>query len=492
MESEETHGPSTRRALEEVPSGLSEEAERAIEVLAIVDEYENRVDALRELLDATLQHARELDSVENRLKHISVILALIPRDKRREVLDAMRIPDSPTWARDTILVLVDRFLHEEWGPRLVAAVRRSFTQPPRSPILLNSLLTNAVSAFELHLAELTRVYYECIPQALDAASKEKEFSLPELKALGSIEDAVDVAVSRRIDGLLFGSFAGWRKFYRDGIKIDFETLSIDWAAVQEVFQRRHTIVHNGARATKRYMTETGAPVELGQPLDCTPDYVEACFDELFALGALAAVELFRKVGGEDRAACDELHGIEYRMMLAGKWRLVSRVSSHGLTIPADSATSEVFKVNLWLARKRLEDLDTIRPEVEAWDVSASSDRFKLAKAALLGEADEAFALIPGLLASGDISGIDLFEWPLLNDLRADERFKDLQDTIRSSVEREFAGAAMTPGSGVYHRRSCTRAGPRAFSVPEEQAVAAGARPARCCHAMRAEGATDLT
>lgn len=492
MESEEPASPSTQQPLDEPASDLSEEAERATEVLAIIDDYQNQVEALRELLDTTLQHAKELDSIEHRFRHIGVIMALIPRDKQLEVRDALKVPDSPTWARDTILVLIERFLHEEWGPRLVAAVRRSFTQPPRSPILLNSLLTNAVSTFEHHLAELTRVYYECVPQALDAGSREKEFSLPDLKALGSIDDAVDVAVSRRIDELLFGSFAGWRKFYKDRIKIDFEVLSIDWPAVQEVFQRRHTIVHNGARATKRYIAETGASVQLGQPLNCTHDYVMSCFDELFALGALAALELYRKIGGEDRTACIELHDLEYWMLLAGKWRVVSRLSSHGLTIPTEAGTSEVFRVNLWLARKRLEGLDAIRTEVELWDVSASSDRFKLAKAALLNDSDKAFALIPGLLASGDISGIDLFEWPLLSDLRADVRFMDLQDTIRSSVEREFAGAAMAPGSSVYHRQTCGRAGSRARPIPEEQAIATGARPARCCHGGGAEGAPALT
>jgi hypothetical protein len=95
-----------------------------------------------------------------------------------------------------------------------------------------------------------------------------------LKKLGSIEDAVESAIASRVDGLLHGSIARWRKFYKDRLNLDFTDLAIDWATAEEVFERRHAIIHNGGRATKKYLNvtkQTGIVVD--EPLISDAEYV---------------------------------------------------------------------------------------------------------------------------------------------------------------------------------------------------------------------------
>jgi len=91
----------------------------------------------------------------------------------------------------------------------------------------------------------------------------------------------------------------------------------------------------------------------------------------------------------------------------------------------DQNTKWVFQVNEWLSCKRLDRIDSIREEVEAWDTSALGPTFQIAKAALLDDLDIAFEEARKALALEAIGEVQLLEWPLLEEMRADERFEAL-------------------------------------------------------------------
>jgi hypothetical protein len=64
-------------------------------------------------------------------------------------------------------------------------------------------------------------------------------------------------------------------------------------------------------------------------------------------------------------------------------------------------------------------------DARAWNVESLSLRYRLAKAVLLDDFDEAFRLIPLALGSLEVMRHELYEWPLLSTIRNDTRFTEI-------------------------------------------------------------------
>jgi hypothetical protein len=146
-----------------------------------------------------------------------------------------------------------------------------------------------------------------------------------------------------------------------------------------------------------------------------------------------------------------LNVIAYDLLVAERWRAAQRLSEVGVAVGSGDAWLDLaMQVNTWIARKQTEGAEAIRAEVEAWDVSALKPEFTLARAALLEERDEAFRLIPKLLANGSLLIESLSTWPLFRELRADPRFEDL--VKRPPVQGLEAGAESDSDEAERHLR----------------------------------------
>jgi len=455
---------------------------RKSEFVGGLDFYPGVIAGIEELLAEVAPHAERLDAPDRLWAPLREALRNVPESRSEDVTRTLQ----PHFGSDTIYVgpllrdVIDAYLGEPWGPGLVMGLKESFSRRPRTPILLNSLLTNAVSSFELHLGDVAGSIFAAAPESLEASAREPEFSLRDLKELGSIEDAFGMAVARRVDNLARGNLGEWRKHFRDSVKIDISDLAIDYAALQEIMQRRNAIVHHDAKVSTQYLRTTGrTDVSLGEDLSCEVEYVTAALDEMLTVGFLLSLECFRKFHKDEEYACRRLHEFEERLLPKGRWRMMEKVSSHGLSYDDDAMGLAVFQVNVWLARKNMHGLGSVREEVEKWDVTASDELLVLAKACLLGDLDRAYSLLPRLVDSDALGGSDVLEWPLFEEVRADPRFGSLKDSIRSSVvEAESKDFVAAPGSPVYHRRDCVRAG--ANAKPIDSGETGTRRAARCC------------
>jgi hypothetical protein len=101
-------------------------------------------------------------------------------------------------------------------------------------------------------------------------------------------------------------------------------------------------------------------------------------------------------------------------------------------LPIREATAQDFKVNGWYARKVLGGTNTIIEAVQAWDTSALSIRYKLAKSLLLDEDQAAIELMESRLDEAAFDYGLLKRWPLL------EKFRK-QGFVDGLLERKFGG-----------------------------------------------------
>jgi hypothetical protein len=290
-----------------------------------------------------------------------------------------------------------------------------------------SMLITAVAAFETLLTQVLARQFELFPGLVGRS--EMQFSLADLEAFGSIEDARAAAIERRVESIMAGDFDEWESWLTNNAKISLSELCIDRAEVIEVFQRRHVAVHNDGRASRAYINKTKREVPINQRLPVDKAYLNGALDALDVLGvALACVARAKWIKEEKDGAAEALHGVSYDLLERERHAACVKLADVGCGLEAGSDwLRRAMQVNAWIARKEMAGSETIRDEVLAWDVSALAPEFALARAVLLEDLDAAFEMLPGLLdSSAPVSVGTLEDWPLYAPLRGDPRYEELR------------------------------------------------------------------
>ncbi|MFF5803030.1 hypothetical protein [Streptomyces sp. NPDC012746] len=439
-----------------------------IRVSHMADLFWWHIDALLEVADVTIPEIEKLDSPEETYSTVIKLMSTLNGDAVKTISKAFRkftsVEDvDPEGLGSFMPTIWEEVKSEAWGPGFILQLHEAFQRPPRLPIFLQSTTVSAVSNFEVLFSGLMTQYYSITPQALEAASreKEKEFSLRELKEMDSLADAIDIAIGRRVDELMFGSFSDWRKFCLDKLNLKFDDYAIDWEFLKEVFQRRHVIVHNGGLASRRYLRNVAprfsAGVSEGDLLQIDRGYLVRAVNELLAFGFLLAAAVGMKLNKDGSSyVLGRLHKFTYRNLIKGRYEIVEKCSSYGESVSNGMDDVLTFRVNRWIAEQRLMK-GSFRSEVEAWDVRALSPRYKLAKLCLLGENDSAMKLLASLYSAGEVGFEDVIEWPLLEPLRGTDAYITMTRGMDIPDGWHFSNVVLyeNPKSGTLHRPKCS-------------------------------------
>jgi hypothetical protein len=300
----------------------------------------------------------------------------------------------------------------------------------RTKMLYSSSLMNLTSNVELFFSQLLHQYFNLHPDAI--GTKEKLFSFDDLSKFDTLADARVHYISSKIEDLLRGSLADWFSFARNTIKLSMGYLKDDQEALEETFQRRNVVVHNGGIANSIYIAKVSAHLrkEVKVGSDLTPDrkYLSDSIDLWEKTCILIAAELWKQLASEDTDRAKVLAEISYNHLLAKRWHISAALSTfltRDKQMPESILTSA--QLNYWQCQKRLGRWDSIRTEVESADYSAKSVRYQLGHLALLERKDEFYNLLPRALQSGDLTENDLREYPIFEEMRSDQRFEQYQE-----------------------------------------------------------------
>lgn len=375
--------------------------------------------------DARLAATEEADGEPDEAAVQAVVFPVL--DKLREELEQVsRHPDA--------------FIH------YVVAYSQAIVRPRRLPVLYSALLTTSVGNFEVLVSGIVREFLRLKPEA--TRSDDARYSLADIEGFESIQEFREYCAERYAESLLRGSFEDWMDWFEKRLKITLNELTSDPVHVREVFQRRHLIVHNGGTVNRTYllkMPEIKPAPAMGSQLAVDEDYLSEAVDSLIATGALLSALVMRRLlpsAPEDENADKLMSDACYEFLTQGRWSLVIKITSGMIEGCTSDYSKLVMMVNRWVARKRLNGLDSIRVEVDAWQVSALKPRFLLAKLALLDDVQAAYELAQDLLKGDDLSESDWVRWPLLAEVRAYEASsKGGEPDDASAEERTYADAA---------------------------------------------------
>lgn len=323
---------------------------------------------------------------------------------------------------------------------LFAYVKARF-RPTRRSILLASLLTNAVGNFEVLISAVVREFLRLKPEAI--RSDDAKYSLAEIEGYETLEEFRAYCAERYAEALLRGGFEDWMAWFGKSLKFGLPEVTTEPVDLREVFQRRHLLVHNGGVVNRLYLNKMSDMRDLpplGERLTVDAEYLALSVDRLIVAGTLVQVSAMRKllaVGADGEHPADSVaSSAVYDYLEQGRWSLCAQLAAATHEDCFDDYTRYRIRVNGWLARKRMGGVDAIRAEVEPWQVSALSPKFRLAKLILLGAIPEAYELGRALLESDEISSDDWWSWPLLEEVRAHEA--SIEDEAATQVTEEDA------------------------------------------------------
>lgn len=296
---------------------------------------------------------------------------------------------------------------------------RLILRPRRSDVLRDAMIVSAMSAFEQLIASTLTALYERYPGSI--SKTEASFTLAEIQQAASIDEVVQMTIRRKVDSDMRGSLGDWYKAIRSRTGLDLAADLNDWDGLREVNMRRNLIVHAGGRVSREYRDLPGVAEEVrtGHHLQADLAYVQSALDTVLVAGVLTAALVSQKICESDEHGPfdDQLRAITFDLMADDRWRPVYAMASHLRESAATESDRLVFQVNAWQAQGRIEGWESIADEVSAWDTSALTPIFAVARLALLQEHEAALASLKMLIDEGQLPLRDVETWPLFEGVR---------------------------------------------------------------------------
>ncbi|MEU1243084.1 hypothetical protein ABZ388_22245 [Micromonospora parva] len=264
----------------------------------------------------------------------------------------------------------------------------SFTER-RSELLGRALLPVLVAGFEDYLSALLRTALTVYDKGLG--------ELPSIpyevyKLYGQNLQTADVdrwAIDKKVTDFIAGAPTEWVARLRSWTKIDITEMGADWPLVYEAIQRRHAVIHSGARVDAEYLSKVHQRFRggliVGIPLVCDKPYIESICREfeifVLQLGARFASHFFKASPVEiSPDLIDRIIELENQGAWAAAATLCRLALEVGATPDADRGE---FLINLWYCKQEMGMEDPgVRREIELFD-TAQDSWLTVGKAALL-------------------------------------------------------------------------------------------------------------
>jgi hypothetical protein len=316
-------------------------------------------------------------------------------------------------------------------------------------IVPNSLFVSLISQFDSFLGKLIREIFQAKPGILNSSEKNLTFS--KLLELKSIEEAKEFIIEKEIESVLRDSHTDHFDWLENKLGIPLRKDLPIWQEFIEITERRNLFVHNDGVVSSQYLSVCrqnkvlfNPEPKLGEKLNITPDYFEKTYKCLFEISVKLTQVIWRKLLANDIEKADEsLNDICFELLRQKQLDLATILLDFATIILKKHHNEEsknVFIVNKALSlklNKKKEECDEI---VLSKDWSACSDKFKIAKEALLDNHTEVAKLMKKIGADGEVTKLSYKIWPLFSEFRKTELFKD---TFKDVFVEDYA-AVETP------------------------------------------------
>ena len=203
--------------------------------------------------------------------------------------------------------------------------------------------------------------------------------------------------------------------------------------------RSNLFVHTNGKVSSQYLKickerpfdHKDVDIEIGEELFATPMYVEHCYNVLFEIGVKLGQVIWRKLENNLEEADDCLINIGYELIKSRKYQLACIIMDFSRKPYMKHFNKEceyVLCVNHALAYYLKGDKEKCKNIIENVDWSGTEGKFRLAYLVLVEKYDEAAEIMKSI-GKNDNMRFAYAEWPLFNNFRKDQLFRDTYKDI---------------------------------------------------------------
>lgn len=292
-------------------------------------------------------------------------------------------------------------------------------------LLYKNSLISFLSSIEWFFAQILHYYYDKFPDS--AGINEKNLRFSDLKSFNSIRDAEKFLIETKVEDILRGNFESWVDLLKKDLKLGLSYIDNIRDELIEIYQRRNLLVHNGGIINSIYIAkvkeEFRNDVNFGDSLNVTKGYLSNAISKLQLSFILIGAELWKKLNAEDKNRGNILSDIVYENILKARWEIAEGISYFIIHDARMGPTEKLLaQLNYWLCKKRMNQYEMIKKDLDNADFSDKKEIFQLGLAALREDKKTFFELLPVTLESKQTNIRKIEEFPILDEMRATEEY----------------------------------------------------------------------
>jgi hypothetical protein len=310
------------------------------------------------------------------------------------------------------------------------AVENLAKSDKRKKLLYQSSLITLTNTVEWFLSQILHQYFNKYTDAV--GTKDKFFSLEDLKAFASIEDAKKHLVDTKVENILRDSFDDWISFLKEKVKLSMGYLNTEKDKIVEIYQRRNIVVHNGGKINYIYLSKVSEELRKDKSVNdeifITRDYLDQSISLFERIFILIAAELWKNQLPTDNKRSETLIELAFSYLLKERWRIAEGLSFFVMNDKQLSEKNQLFgKLNYWQSVKWQGRFNEVKDDIEKADFSGKDSLIRLGYFALLDRTDDFFNLLPEVINSESISYDSLDIFPIFREIRKDERYIEFKE-----------------------------------------------------------------
>ncbi|OLY92312.1 hypothetical protein SAMN05444008_11578 [Cnuella takakiae] len=298
-------------------------------------------------------------------------------------------------------------------------------------IVPESLFVTLISQFDSFLGRLIKEIFNVKPDILNASEKNLTYS--RLLEFASLEEAKEYLIEKEVEAVLRESHIDHFGWLENKLGIVLRKDLPIWETFVEITERRNLFVHCDGIVSSQYLSvcrhnkiKLDEKVGVGTKFEVSPDYFVRAYKCLYEIAVKLTQVIWRKLLPKDLEKADEsLNDICFELLKQGHFDLSDILldfATNTLKKYYNEESRNVFIVNKALSLKLGGKIDKAHDIVNNKDWSACSDKFKIAKEALLDNFEEVERLMRKIGPDGDVKKLSYKVWPLFASFRKTDGF----------------------------------------------------------------------
>jgi hypothetical protein len=299
--------------------------------------------------------------------------------------------------------------------------------------LEKSLFIGLFSSYDAFIGDLIRGIISKRPQLINKIGK--KIDLSEIISATSIDDLKSRALDEHVDDFRRDSYSEQFSSLESFFGVKTLTKFDSYPLFIEASQRRHLFTHCNGDISQQYIDvckekgyEHTDEVCKGGRLKIGSEYFHGVCDVLFEVGLKLSHTLWRKVFPDEIEDADKhLSDTIFDLLQNEKWERAIAAGEFAVTQKNHSTKErqKIITVNYCIALKFGGQIEASKRLLEEEDWSDSMPDFRLAKAVLLEEFENASKIMSSVGTEGHlISEHSYHTWPLFREFRGNEFFRD--------------------------------------------------------------------